>query len=226
MSRLIIHVEGQTEEAFVNEILQDQLIALGYHSVRPFFIGSPRNRGGICSWPRARNGIALHLKSDPGLIVTTMVDYYGLPETWPGRMGSTGLTPTDKALAVEDAIRSDLNSEPGPGFDVRRFVPFVVMHEFEGLLFSDCAALARGVGRTDPELKFTAIRNLFETPEHISDSPETAPSKRLEKHVPGYQKLLGGKRAALEIGLAGIRAQCPHFAGWLSRLESLCSELQ
>jgi hypothetical protein len=33
----------------------------------------------------------------------------------------------------------------GGRFDPRRFVPFVVMHEFEGLLFSDCAAFSRGI---------------------------------------------------------------------------------
>jgi hypothetical protein len=31
----------------------------------------------------------------------------------------------------------------GQGFDARRFVPFVVVHEFEALLFSDCAAFSR-----------------------------------------------------------------------------------
>jgi hypothetical protein len=39
----------------------------------------------------------------------------------------------------------------GSRFDVRRFIPFVVMHVFEGLLFSDCAAFSRGIDRPDLE---------------------------------------------------------------------------
>jgi len=33
MDRLLIHVEGQTEEDFVNEVLRNYLVAKGYHSV-------------------------------------------------------------------------------------------------------------------------------------------------------------------------------------------------
>jgi hypothetical protein len=33
MSRLLIHVEGQTEEDFVNVVLRDYLVHAGYQSV-------------------------------------------------------------------------------------------------------------------------------------------------------------------------------------------------
>jgi hypothetical protein len=36
--------------------------------------------------------------------------------------------------------------------------------------------------------EFQEIRNQFLTPEEIDDSPVTAPSKRVEALVPGYQK--------------------------------------
>jgi Domain of unknown function (DUF4276) len=61
----------------------------------------------------------------------------------------------------------------------------------------------------------------FASPEEINDSPLTAPSKRVEALVPGYQKPFLGVLAALEIGLASIRAECPHFNHWLEKLESL-----
>jgi hypothetical protein len=67
---------------------------------------------------------------------------------------------------------------------------FVMMHEFEGLLFSDCAAFGRGIGQPDLEPKFTQIRNEFATPEDINDSPVTASSKRVEGIVPDYEKPL------------------------------------
>ncbi len=117
-------------------------------------------------------------------------------------------------------MRDDLAGEMGNAFDSARFVPFVVMHEFEGLLFSDCAAFSRSIGRPDLEARLREIREAFATPEEINDSPVTAPSKRVEALVPGYQKPLYGVSAALEMGLARIREECPHFDGWLKQLES------
>jgi hypothetical protein len=99
-----------------------------------------------------------------------------------------------------------------------------MMHEFEGLLFSDCDALSRGIGRPDLQRQFESVRRQFATPEEINDSPDTAPSKRMESIVPGYEKPLLGILAVLEIGLVRIRAECPHFDGWLSQLESLVFE--
>ena len=76
-------------------------------------------------------------------------------------------------------------------------------------------------GPNRPELAggFQAIRDQFETPEHINDSPQTAPSKRVEALVAGYEKPLLGTLAILEIGLETIRSNCPHFNQWLTRLE-------
>ena len=95
------------------------------------------------------------------------------------------------------------------------------MHEFEGLLFSDCAAFSRAIGLPQLEPRFSGIRNQFATPEEIDDSPNTAPSKRVEELVPGYEKPLLGVLAAMEIGLARMRQECPHFDAWLKKLESL-----
>jgi hypothetical protein len=224
MARLLIHVEGQTEETCVNQVLRDHLVASGFHSVSARIVGNPRQRqrGGIRKWPSVRNDVLNHLKEDPGCVATTMVDYYGLPEGWPGKSQAKGLrTVREKAQCVENGVLADVSSEMGAGFDLRRFVPFVVMHEFEGLLFSDCGAFSRGICRPDLELSFRKVREEFSTPEEINDSPVTAPSKRLEVLVPGYQKPLLGVLAVLEIGLDRIRSECPHFDGWLKQLESL-----
>ena len=81
---------------------------------------------------------------------------------------------------MQDALRDDVVTEMGNRFDSDRFMPFVVMHEFEGLLFSDCAAFSRGIGRSDLDVSLREIRNDFTTPEEINDSPITAPSKRVD----------------------------------------------
>ena len=222
MSRLIVHVEGQTEESFVNRVLAPHLYDCGYTSVGARLLGNARQRsrrGGIRRWEVVRDGILSHLKADEGLSVTTMVDYYGLPTTWPGRAEAPALPFPDRAGAVESEILDDVSGELGDGFDRQRFIPYVIMHEFEGLLFSDPEGFGRGIGRADLPQEFRAIRNEFETPEHINDSPTTAPSKRVLGLVPGYQKPLFGILAALEIGLEAIRRECPQFSDWIARLE-------
>lgn len=228
MARLLVHVEGQTEEDFVNFVLRDYLLHCGYQSVSARIIGNARlrrRRGGIRPWLPVRKDIINHLQQDPGCVATTMVDFYGLPQhgdrAWPGRAAAVGALGHQKASVVEEALSDDLAHEMGTDFDITRFLPFVVVHEFEGLLFSDCAAFARGICRPDLEPSFSQIREGFATPEDIDDSPVTAPSKRVEELVPGYDKPLFGTLAILEIGLDPIRAECPHFDGWLHQLESL-----
>jgi hypothetical protein len=94
------------------------------------------------------------------------------------------------------------------------------MHEFEGLLFSDCEVFAEAIGVAQLGQRFREIRQQFSTPEEIDDSPITAPSKRVEALVTGYQKPLFGTLAALKMGLDTIRGECPHFREWLERLEA------
>jgi hypothetical protein len=220
-----VHVEGQTEEDFVNFVLRDFLLHCGYHSVSARIIGNARlrrRRGGIRPWLPVRKDIINHLRQDPGCVATTMVDFSGLPQhgdrAWPGRASAVGASGHQKASVVEEALRDDLAHEMGTDFDITRFLPFVVVHEFEGLLFSDCAAFARGICRPDLEPRFSQIREDFATPEDIDDSPATAPSRRVEDLVPGYDKPLFGSLAILEIGLDRIRGECPHFDGWLHQL--------
>lgn len=62
------------------------------------------------------------------------------------------------------------------------------------------------------------MRDQFEAPEEINDSPEAAPSKRIVDIFPRYEKPPMGSLAAIEIGLEAIRRECPHFNAWLNRL--------
>ena len=222
MSRLLVLVEGQTEEDFVNRVLAPYLSDRGYTSVSARLLGNARQRirrGGIRVWTSVRRDILNHLKQDQGILGTTMVDYYGLPQTWPGRAQAPGHTFADRAATVESELLKDVSNELGGDFDQRRFVPYVVMYEFEGLLFSDAEGFGRGIARPDLSSKLQAIRDEFTTPEEINDSPETAPSKRVEDLVPGYQKPLMGVSAAQEIGIDTIRRECPLFADWIEKLE-------
>lgn len=226
-SRLLIHVEGEAEETFVNEILCKHLYRHGYSKVSARLVGNTRQRdrrGGIRAWSAVRKDILNHLKDDPNCLSTTMIDYYALPKTgdraWPGRAAAGLCQFPQKATTVERELLTDICQEMGDGFDKRRFLPFVLMHEFEGLLFSDCERFSRGIGRPELADDFQTIRDQFSSPEEINDSPVTAPSKRVQDLVQGYKKPLMGSLAILEIGLDAIRKECPHFQEWMTRLES------
>lgn len=69
------------------------------------------------------------------------------------------------------------------------------------------------------------IYNAFETPEHINDSFETKPSKRLEE-ILKYKKTLHGPLIAEQIGLVKIEAECRHFRKWMDCLRSFCESPQ
>lgn len=223
--RIIVHVEGQTEEAFVNEVLAPHLYGIGYTGVSARLLGaarSRRRRGGICPWSVARDEIFKHLANDAGAVATTIVDYYALPadeEGWPGRAECAALNLDERSeFLAQQMTSSFLAQYPA---QANRFIPYVAMHEFEALLFSDTGAMARGFGTPGLTDTLQSIRNLFDSPEHINDSPETAPSKRIIAVVPRYQKVLQGNLAALEVGLETMRSECSGFAAWLHKLEAL-----
>ena len=225
MTRLLILVEGQTEETFVNDVLAPHLYRQGYAAVSARLFGNARQRsrrGGIRSWRSAERDIVRHLDEDREAAVALMVDYYGLPQTgeraWPGRSAREG------AATVEAALSGRISEMLGAGFDAGRFLPFVMMHEFEAMLFSDCEAFGRAIGHPEIIPELVTIRERFSNPEAIDDSPEGAPSKRIARVLPTYEKPLMGNVAALEIGLERIRAECPHFRVWLERLEAHASD--
>ncbi len=88
MTRLLVHVEGPTEEQFVNEVLARHLYPFDFFDVAARILGNARlrkNRGGVIPWNKARKDIINQLKGDSQISVTTMVDYYALPKDWPGR---------------------------------------------------------------------------------------------------------------------------------------------
>lgn len=100
-----------------------------------------------------------------------------------------------------------------------RFIPYIEMHEFEALLFSNALILASEIGiDTD---KIEDILDEFGEPEEIDDGPDTAPSKRLMSLNKSYRKVAMGKSIAEAIGISTIREKCPHFDQWVTRLEQL-----
>ena len=228
--RLLVHVEEETEKAFVDGVLAPHLGGRGYASISARLIGGRRSRasrGGGVSWPSVRRGIVQHLKEDERAFVTTMVDYYGMPQSkstqWPGRVAANSLPLPQRAGAVQNAIGADIAKHMGEEFDTRRFIPYVSMHEFEALLFADCGRFASAVERPDLADAMQGILDQFGDPEAIDDSKETAPSKRILKLMPNYDKVAFATIGIRADDLDTVRSRCANFARWLERLESVAS---
>jgi hypothetical protein len=225
--RLLILVEGETEETFVNEVLAPYLLTRGYSRVDAKLMGNARlrsQRGGVRGWPEVRSEIVRHLQADKQVFLTTIVDFYGMPgdpnraSAWPGRHGASALTVDEKGKHVESALTTEIEAALR---DRRRFIPFVALHEFKAILFSDCERFASAIGRSELQPAFLKVRSAFSSPEEINDSPDTHPSQRIVDLVPEYRKPIHGNLAAREIGIETICRECAHFRDWIGRLETL-----
>ena len=223
MIRVHVICEGQTEEMFVNELLQPVFQAKGILLV-PALVGKPGRKGGNFKFERLRSDVENRLLGDRTAYCTTFFDYYGLPQSFPGKEAQDSQTDIQiKAAAVQQAMTAELVRLIGEG-PMRRFIPFVQMYEFEALLFSDPDAFAKGIDREQLSEPLAKITEQFESPEHINNSPHTAPSKRIEALVRDYEKPLMGTLAALEVGLGVMREKCELFNLWLKSLEHLAEE--
>jgi hypothetical protein len=219
----MIVVEGQTEEAFVKEVLKPHL------DVREIYTSATivgkvaaenhghRQRGGgwFKSWAK---DIRLLLKPrDADRRVTTLFDLYHLPTDFPGlRECATQPDTVRRCQMLEDALATEFESDP-------RFIPYIQRHEFEALVFADLPALREWLDAPDDiaglsklEADVAGVR-----PEDINDGDQTAPSKRLSARIPGYSKPLHGPSATANAGLPKLRAACPRFDAWVAKLERL-----
>ncbi len=220
MTRVRVVVEGQTEESFVKDVLAE---ALWPHKVylTPILLGVPGHKGGRPNYARVKKDVLLHLKQDPAAYCSTMLDFYGLGQGFPGTPVPANLSSIAKVTHLEQAIKADIcDLIPDLRPDLR-FLPYIQLHEYEGLLFSDPPAFATALDQPNLKAAFQRVRDGFPTPEDINDDPNTAPSKRVLQSYRSYRKVLHGTTAARSIGIEAMRRECPHFRDWLKRLQAL-----
>lgn len=222
---IYIVVEGQTEQTFVRDVLAPQMAHRGIY-LHPALIGKPGHKGGDVRFERAKNDIGNFLKQRNESYVSTMFDYYRIDSKCSGRAevrrkirNGGSLTAIQKAEMLE-AATSDEIVKVFSGYNAEsRFIPYIEMHEFEALLFSDAGILAE---KTDIDV--SQIREILEeynNPEEINDDAVKAPSKRLIALKNGYRKVANGKTISEAIGIQTIRRQCAHFNNWLAKFEHL-----
>jgi Domain of unknown function (DUF4276) len=224
--RLHVLAEGQTEESFVNEVLAPELgahdIFADAHRITTGRRHGRLFRGGLTDYEHLARDLILWMKQDQHQEswFTTMIDLYRLPINFPGR-GSVPLTVAahDRVARLEAELSKDMIARLSDLPVSRRLIPYIQLHEFEALLFSDPSAFLEAYpGNQMAVERLKAIRAQFHSPEEIDETPGGAPSKRILGVLPDYQKPVAGLLVAQRIGLAEIRRECRHFNDWLTRL--------
>lgn len=212
MTRIYVFCEGQTEETFVNMVLSEHYCNLNIYLTPIVLHTSRTGRGGATSYGKIRRQVDRMCRQDNSAWVTTLLDYYGLPNDFPGMTNLPAVAnPIEKARFVQQSFEEDIAQN--------NFIANLIIHEFEGLLFSSPEAFSCFDSQIVSEI--ANIRSQFETPEHINNSPITAPSKRILRIRSGYQKITHGSQIAIAATLKLIRQECIHFNSWLTRLEDL-----
>ncbi len=219
MSRVIVLVEGETERKICQEVFAPDLFKKDIF-LYSRIIGTAAKKGGN-NFAKACSNLRGLLKQENDTLVTMLFDYYGLGK-WPNYEQARQAPFESKPAIMEKAIKNAVLK----GFvnlDVTRFIPYVQMHEIEGLLFADPAVMARIFARPDLEPEFAQIVARAGGCEQINDSSLTAPSKRIERICANYKKGAGDDahayRILKEIGLATVREKCPNFHQWMTEIE-------
>jgi len=132
MKRIIFICEGQTEQAFCNTNLQTLF------QTKEIYIQTPLikySKGGIVKWSILKQQIETHLKSDRNAFVTTFIDYYGLYSKYNFPNWEISEKIQDKNIRM-DSIEKGMNESIADDLQ-HRFIPYLQLHEFEGLLFNE-----------------------------------------------------------------------------------------
>ena len=218
MKRIIVVCEGETEVEFCK-----RLLAPHFHPkevfIKPTLI--EKTMGGMIGWHGIKKQVIDHIKKDKATLVTTLIDYYGIEENhqfpkWNEAMQIVNkyarMDFLEKAMAetIEDALRY-------------KFLPYLQLHEFEALLFSDLQAFYDTFSKDElvGEQELLKTFHHFENPELINDKRATSPSHRLTENISGYNKVVYGNILAEKIGLENIRRKCKRFDNWLQKIENL-----
>ena len=215
MTRVLILVEGYTEELFVKNILAPYLLPRNVFPRATIIPTSkvadgPNFKGGSVSFGKVSPLLKRLLHDRDAALITTCFDFYGLRKDFPKpERGSC----FEKIAELEAWVKQQFNDA--------RLNPYFFLHEFEAMMFVRPQVLAE---QTSSEKILPALQEIklqCSSPEEINDHPDTAPSRRIKALIPGYRKTAHGLSIIENVGLAVIRAECPHFNQWLTKLESL-----
>ncbi|TAF72246.1 MAG: DUF4276 family protein [Bacteroidetes bacterium] len=212
---IYILCEGQTEEEFVNSILRPYFNSHRIYDVRPILMTTSKGqKGGDVKYDRLRFNIDKLLKTETDILVTTFIDFFRLKNDFPKFTEAQQIkNKIQRVDFLEQALANSINNN--------RFIPYIQLHEFEGLLFA-----SKDGFEFLPDLKEANLNKLLlavnekENPEELNDGELTAPSKRLELLLPGFDKnkpFYGGLIAEVNT-INAVLDRCIRFKSWVETL--------
>ncbi len=221
MRRLLIIVEGQSEEEFVNISLRNYFIRKGIYNISAIKIQTSRGqKGGFVRYDYLKNNLKKILL-EPNIIVSTLLDFFQIPTSVPNYKEMNQVVSTDDKIDVLlKGMRDDINDS--------RFIPYIQKYEFEALLFSSNEGFKEMYDKPQIYQSTKAIIDNYDNPEEINNHPNTAPSKRLinilAENEEKYDKVYAGNLIVETIGIETILEKCPRFKAWIDHLEKLMLE--
>lgn len=222
MKKIFIVTEGQSETNFVNKVMVPYFVSRCI--LIPITVVTKADsrrgkvyKGGVANYGQIRNTLLKTLSSaanSKNSCVTTMFDFYRLPTDVPGVSDAEKISdPYEKVDIIERKI---LEKE---GYDDNFFFPYIELHEFEAMIFSDVTKLEEAYFDYD----LTALKECVKeqsNPELINNGEETAPSKRIINCINCFDKANVGVDVLDKIGIENIAKKCRHFAEWMKRIEA------
>lgn len=219
MTRVLMLVEGQSEEIFVRQTLKPYLAEKGVFIEGPVVLWTKRLssgggfRGGVSSWKKILNSL-LPLTKDSNAWVTTLLDFYGLPDDVPGYQSALAVGDVrDRVVQLQRRLSAEIQHS--------RFIPFLALHEFEAWVFCAPEMVAAHFDNLQLATQLQQAVDHAGEPELINHGETTHPKARLKALATGYKETSDGPTIMGKIGIPAIRAACPHFDAWLQSLEAL-----
>lgn len=222
MKHLYIIVEGETELAFVNRLLIPYLVAQGLHThIQAIMIAIKGGGHGFNNIEHFKKTVRPLLFIPEMPVITTMIDHYGInsEKKLPNYTHCIKEIEVEKRIQCMEQSLDNAVKSITPGY--RYFIPNILRHEMETLLFANPS---EGFDLESETIKSAvqAIYNEFENIEDINSTPEGAPSKRLIKiyETEGkiYSKVTDGIDIAELTGINTILDKCPRFKKWVERV--------
>jgi len=209
MKRLVFIVEGDTEIIFVDKHIIPYLVKKGFnfpmHCQTIVTNRKQHKKGGVTSFRKFENEV-IRTFAQGNVIVTSLIDFFRLPNDFPGYTDNS-----HQIEEIENAVWEHFDFNPD-------FIPYIQRHELEAIMFSSREGFELVIDDHRKLQQIDKILFQYTNPEDINNSPETAPSKRLEK-IFGYDKVDDGELILNMLTIDSILEKCPRFAEWINKIE-------
>lgn len=127
---IYIICKGPTEEEFVNKLLRPFFYNNHIFDVRPILMNTSKGqKGGDVKFDRLKYNVDKLLSREKDVLVTTFIDFFRLKTDFPNFEEAQQISnKIQRVDFLENALTIAINHP--------RFVPYIQLHEFEGLLFA------------------------------------------------------------------------------------------